>query len=132
MVNIRLVPGDRVQTAIEHVTRAIGDPRVKIRACDEPCEPSDVSDTASPGWDLLERTIRQTFPDVVVAPFLVVAQTDARRYQVVSGTVLRFLPTRMEADRGDLDRLHGIDERVGTDNYLEIVRFYAQLIRNSG
>jgi carboxypeptidase PM20D1 len=30
----------------------------------------------------------------------------------------------------DLKRLHGTDERLGIENYGEIVRFYAQLLRN--
>jgi len=30
----------------------------------------------------------------------------------------------------DLARLHGTNERVGIENYGEIVRFYAQLLRN--
>jgi carboxypeptidase PM20D1 len=83
----------------------------------------------STGFKLLERSIRLVFPDCIVAPYLVMATTDARHYQEISDCVLRFLPTRMTPD--DLKRIHGTNERVSIENYKEIIQFYMQLIRNS-
>ena len=54
--------------------------------------------------------------------------TDTRHYRRVSQSVFRFIPMRMKPE--DLKRLHGTNERVGIENYGEIVRFYAQLLRN--
>jgi acetylornithine deacetylase/succinyl-diaminopimelate desuccinylase-like protein len=33
--------------------------------------------------------------------------------------------------RDDVERIHGIDERIGLEDYVQLVRFYTQLIRNS-
>ncbi|HYL05214.1 MAG TPA: hypothetical protein VE075_04190, partial [Thermoanaerobaculia bacterium] len=55
--------------------------------------------------------------------------TDSRHYAVALGTLpYRFVPMRLAAP--DLARIHGADERLGVANFAEIVRFYAQLLRN--
>ena len=41
----------------------------------------------------------------------------------------RFVPARLEPE--DLPRIHGTDERIAVDNYLEIIRFYVQFLRNT-
>ena len=46
----------------------------------------------------------------------------------MSPNVYRFVPMRLKPE--DLKRIHGTNERVGIENYGEIVRFYAQLLRN--
>ena len=66
----------------------------------------------------------------MVAPGLVIGRTDSRRYVNVAENSYRFLPMRL--GREDLKRIHGTDERIAVDNYLDIVRFYIQLLRNIG
>jgi carboxypeptidase PM20D1 len=130
IVNFRLFPGDSIEDVMEHVKTAIGDSRVKISIPgDNAIEASKISDVNSEGFKILESTIRQVFPDAIVAPYLVPAATDARHYSEISGNILRFLPTRMNSE--DLKRIHGTNERVDVENYKEVVQFYVQMIRNS-
>jgi len=128
VVNFRILPGDSVQKVLNHVQRTMDDPRIKAQPLGRPQEPTSVSDPRSPGFARLERTIRQVFPGVLVAPYLVMAGTDARHYDRICPLVLRFLPTRLEPQ--DLARIHGTNERVSVDNYAEIVRFYIRYIEN--
>jgi carboxypeptidase PM20D1 len=93
------------------------------------CAGSPVSPTHSPNWALLQRTIRQIFPDIVVAPYLTLGATDARYYAALSRNIYRFVPVRLTPQ--DVPRLHGIDERVSIGNYVEAVGFYAQLVQNA-
>jgi carboxypeptidase PM20D1 len=37
----------------------------------------------------------------------------------------------MRLGPGDLNRLHGTNERIGVASYAEAIRFYAQLIRRA-
>ena len=37
----------------------------------------------------------------------------------------------MRVEKKDLKRIHGKDERIGIENYVEIVRFYVQPLRNT-
>jgi carboxypeptidase PM20D1 len=130
LVNFRLFPGDTIESVIRHVERAVDDGRVKISISGENhCEASGISAVGSPGFRVLERTIRQVFPDCIVAPFLVMATTDARHYDEISDCILRFVPIRVT--REDLKTIHGTNERISIENYKEIIQFYMQLIRNS-
>ncbi len=128
-VNCRLLPGDTLAEVVEHVRRAVADSRVQIETEDIASEASAVSEVASPEFVLLQRSLAEVFPDAVVAPGLTVGATDSRHYSAIAGQVFRFLPARVA--QADLQRIHGVDERISVDNYLEMIRFYRQLLRNA-
>ena len=129
VVNFRILPGDSVEGVLAHVRRVVEDPRVKVGTLGFLSEPSPVSRTDSEAWGVLQRSIRQVFPEALVAPYLMVGATDARYFAGLSDNVYRFMPLRLE--REDLPRLHGRDERVSIQGYAGAVRFYAQYLRNS-
>ena len=130
MVNFRLLPGDSVEYVIEHVKNAIDDPRVMITpSSHHPQEASKVSSIDTASYQMLQRSIRQVFPQSIVAPYLVVAGTDTKHYENISASIYRFLPMRLGSE--DLGRIHGTNERLGVNNLEEMIKFYIQLIRNS-
>jgi carboxypeptidase PM20D1 len=92
-------------------------------------EPSPVSDIDSPSFKVLQRSIAETAPGVVIAPSLLAAATDSRHYASVTKNVFRFSPITLSPE--DAKRYHGVDERIGIADYERCVRFYVQLIRNS-
>jgi carboxypeptidase PM20D1 len=130
VVNFRILPGDSVEGVLAHVRRVVDDPRVKVGTFGFQSEPSPVSRTDSEAWGVLQRSIRQVFPEALVAPYLMVGAADARYFAGLSDSVYRFMPLRLE--REDLPRLHGRDERVSVQGYAGAVRFYAQYLRNAG
>jgi len=130
VVNFRILPGDSIAGVLEHVQQTIDDPRVQLRSLGRiVSEPSPISDTNSPAFEVLQRTIRHVFPGVLVAPGLVLAATDSRHFAELSRNIYRFTP--MWVGPEDLDRIHGTNERLSVENYEQIVRFYVQLIINS-
>jgi len=74
-------------------------------------------------------SIRAVYPNVLVAPFLTIAATDARHYRDVSSGTYRFLPIH-QADATTL--MHGVNEYVTVDGYAQAIRFYATLIETLG
>jgi carboxypeptidase PM20D1 len=127
VINFRILPGDTVASVLEHVKFAIDDSRVEVNTVGRfSAEPSAVSSTDSESFRTLERTIRSVVPDAIVAPYLVVVVTDARYYSGLSRNVSRFLPLRLT--QRDLERMHGIDERIGTREYETAIRTYRQLV----
>ncbi len=129
VVNFRILPGDTTASVIDYVRRTIDDPRVEIRPTGFMHDPSPVSDVDSQAFARLQRTIREIFPDVIVAPYLVVGGTDSRYYADLTSNVYRFGP--VELDRDDYKIVHGTDERLAVDALADMVRFYVRLIRNS-
>ena len=93
-------------------------------------EPSRVSSDTSDSFEALHRTIKQVYPNVAVAPFYVVASTDSAHYDdpALSKDVYRFTPWNL--DQSGLNLIHGVNEKIATAEFIEMIRFYEQLLMN--
>jgi carboxypeptidase PM20D1 len=128
VVNFRILPGDTVDGVVAHVRRALGDDGIELRVLSAR-EPTPSGDPGSASYRAVARTIREVFPEAVVAPALVVGGTDSRHYTAVARQSFRFVPLRLAPE--DLKRIHGTDERVAIDDYLGVVRFFVRLLENA-
>ena len=130
VINFRILPGDTPASVLAHVRRAVDDPRVKVRVFGEqPHAPSPESDPSAPQFATIARTIRQLHPDTVVAPYQLTGASDSRYFTALTPNIYRFLPVHFRPD--DLERFHGIDERVAVAGYLDVIRFYHLLMKNA-
>ncbi len=129
IVNFRIHPNDSIASIKQHVVKTINDPNVEIRELHGSINPSRVSNVEDQAYKMLRNTIKQVFPEVVVAPTLMVGATDARHYLELTDNIYRFIPLR--AVESDLDRVHGTNERLSKNNYREMIYFYLQLIKNT-
>lgn len=124
VVNFRILQGETVQSVMERVT--VTDISASI-------DPSPVSNTTSPEYALIEKTIGQTWgsPDLIVAPLLVIGGTDAKYFSAspMAKNVYRFSAVRVESAK-DADRWHGVNERVLISKYAKSIGFFYQLIEN--
>jgi len=127
VVNVRLLPGTDTDAALERIREVIDDARVEVRQVGsiraDPMPPSDLS---SVGYRTLERTIRQTFPETVVVPFLLPGATDSRHYAGRSSEIFFFTPVALDPE--ELKGVHGTDERLPTEGLVRAVEFYARLV----
>lgn len=128
VINFRILPGETSRGVVEHVKDAIGDSHVGVKLSGTASEPSAVSDPDAPQFRALQQTIAQVFPNVLVAPYLVVGATDARHYVNLSPNIYRFIPGVVA--EADLARIHGTNERIAVDGYFDAIRFYRTLIAN--
>jgi len=128
-LDLRIHPRESVAAARERVRRVIDDERVGIETLGRPTEPSALSPTHGPPWELLERTIGECYGEVIVAPALVVGATDARHFAPLTPHILRFNGLRLGPE--DLERIHGVNERISSHHYLELIRFYWRLLGNA-
>ena len=129
VVNFRILPGESIQSTQERVIKVINDPRVKVQPMARgSSEPSPISPTDSSAFQTISKTIRQVMPDVLVAPMLVLAGTDCGHYEELSPNILRFLPQRLYGD--DTSMLHGTNEKISIENYIEGISYYIQLMKN--
>ena len=77
----------------------------------------------------LQHTLKETAPEAKAAPFLLDAATDSRHYRNLTPHIFRFLPITIRPE--DIQRYHGVNERIAAKDYERCVRFFVQLIRNS-
>ncbi|WP_435011181.1 M20 family peptidase [Tundrisphaera lichenicola] len=132
-VNLRLLPGDTPESALRRVESELeglgfGSGSLAYSLDGEPFQPSRVSSTDSEGFRALQRTIAEIYPDAVVAPGLSMVATDSRYYAPISRDIYRFLPLRLTPS--DLERIHGVNERIGVETYADLIGFLARLIEN--
>lgn len=129
-VNFRIMPGDTKEQVMDHVrkqvTQAVGSEKFELFALPGAVNSSKVAPTDSAQYRLLNKTVREVFPGVLVAPGLMVAATDSIHYGEISDHIFKFSPVRANAE--DLKRFHGTNERLSVANYAEAIRFYHRLI----
>jgi carboxypeptidase PM20D1 len=130
VINFRILPSDSIKGVLDYVKKTIDNERITVETLKEfDSEPSPIADTASTGFRVLHRTIKSCFPDVTVSPYLVLAATDCRFYRNVCKNSFRFMPVRMNEE--DLKRPHGTNERISTDDFKNVVKFYVNLVKNT-
>ena len=129
-VNFRILPGDTKEQVLDHVrnqvTQAVGADKFELFALPGAVNASKVAPTDSPQYKTLNKTVREIFPDALVAPGLMVAATDSIHYSDISDHIFKFSPVRANAE--DLKRFHGTNERLATKNYADAIRFYHRLL----
>src|SRR5258706_12881952 len=108
LINFRLLPGDSAASVIDHVRRVVKDEQIRIAPAYPADEPSSVSSVISPAYRIIDRTIREVFPETIVTPGLMIAATDSRHMAAVADEIYRFSPVR--AGSTDLPRFHDTDE----------------------
>jgi carboxypeptidase PM20D1 len=128
-INFRILPGDSIDHVMDHMQTQIQKvtPRFELEPLPGAVNASKVAPTNSQQYRLLQQTIREVFPDAVVAPGLMVAATDSAHYDHISDHIFKFSPVRANAE--DLKRFHGTNERLSTANYADAIRFYHRLAR---
>jgi carboxypeptidase PM20D1 len=114
---------------IDHVRATIDNDRISITPFAGNVDPPPVTATASASYQMLTKTIREIYPDVIVAPGLMVAGTDSRHYVGITDNIFRFSPVRANGE--DLKRFHGTNERLSIEGYADMIRFYRRLIENA-
>jgi carboxypeptidase PM20D1 len=128
VINFRILPGDSVESVEKRVIELIDDERVTVTT-EYGVNPSPVSPSDSAGFEWIARTIRGMDDRILVAPYMVRGGTDAKYFYALSPNVYRFMMLRIDPTM--IGYVHGIDEHVVVDDYLEAIRFYYHLIRNS-
>lgn len=88
------------------------------------CEPTDF--TKEP-YRVLESVLNEHFPDVIVAPFLLTAGTDARHFTGIADSILRFAP--IDLDKAQYASIHGANEHIKVKNVGECVLFYKEFVK---
>lgn len=91
------------------------------------CQPTDYTNKP---FCLLEEVMNENFPDVIVAPFLLTAGTDARHFTNVADNILRFAP--IDLDKEQFASIHAGNEHIKVENVGQCVCFYKDFVLKYG
>jgi carboxypeptidase PM20D1 len=124
-INYRIAPGHSAEQVLQHAVDATRGLGVGIEWVRPPYDPSPVSSITSDGY----RVIAAAASDggrLPVAPGLVNATTDSRYFAALADDVYRFQP--LVVSLGEIEMIHGTDERLTLENLRRMMQFYAQVI----
>jgi len=124
-VNARILPGETVETVIARIRDDIADPLVGVEAAGG-WDPSPISPTTGPGWELLTAVLRDLEPGTTPIPYTQNGATDSRSFTSLTPAVYRFTPFHLTS--GERGGLHAVGERIRVSSWLAGVAFYRELI----
>ena len=88
------------------------------------CEPTDFKGKP---FQILQEVMNENFPDVIVAPFLLTAGTDARHFSGLANHILRFAP--IDLNKEQFASIHAANEYINIENVGQCVCFYKDFIK---
>ena len=122
---LRCVREENLQKEMVEVRKIADEYGVEIQeVLRDYCSPSSFSDRP---FRVLEQILHENFPDVIVAPFLLTAGTDARRFSDLADSILRFAP--IDLNKQQFSSIHGANEHIKIQNIGQCVCFYKDFIK---
>lgn len=127
-VNFRLLPGDSSEKIIQRLNKVINDERISVKALGNSKEPAKVSPIDCEAFNVVNKTIRESYKKTYVAPTLMVGSSDSYYYSEVSPNVFRFAPYQITPE--NIDLFHNDNERITIESYKSMINFYYRLVKN--
>jgi acetylornithine deacetylase/succinyl-diaminopimelate desuccinylase-like protein len=126
VLNVRTIPGQRVEDVIERMRACVGDPDVSFHIAAHTAE-APASDPNSAMFDALSDAAREIDPGLTVVPYLSTGGTDSAHLRRLGIDAYGILPFPMQQQ--DEERMHGHDERVPIESLLFGTRLIYESIR---
>ena len=113
VLDVRLLPGESVDTYLVALRRTIADPRVRVEVIQTP-SPNSVSDYEGPFFQAIAEVGGRLVPGSLTAPLLTPGATDSAFFRQRGPNTYGLFPAVITSE--ELQRFHGIDERISVEN----------------
>jgi len=127
-VNFRLHPRDNPEKIVNFVKDLISNENIEVKNLSAGTLASSVSDWETEGYRAISNSVREVYGDIIVAPGLMVGGSDSKHYAKAAKNSYRFNPFPLSLN--ELSGLHGIDERIKKDDFLNGIRSYIKIIQS--
>ena len=127
-MNARVLPGETPEGTLAALRRKVKDTRVTVAQVNG-FGPSACSAVDGEGYAALCKSIREVYPGVLVSPYLMIAASDARRYEGICEHVYRF--SGMPLSLAERRMIHGVNEQIPVAKQADAARFFMQVMVNS-
>lgn len=125
-VKVRIAPQDTLEEILEHIKKVAGKD-IAIEVTDKSDAPK-ISDYKTEAFDYIKETVKKVFPGVGVSPFILNAGTDSRHFAKICDKIYRFGAFRLDDDL--FATVHSANERIPVKDYLKMIEFYSELMKN--
>ena len=127
-VNFRLHPRDNPESIVNYVKDLIANKNIEVKKLSAGTLASSVSDWNTDGYRVISNSVREVYGDIIVAPGLMVGGSDSKHYAKAAKNSYRFNPFPLSAN--ELSGLHGVDERIKKNDFLNGIRSYIGIIKS--
>ena len=124
-VNVRIAPFHTLDQVIDHIKKVIDDEDIKISTSNINKTYKECSFTSN-GYNTIKDTVIETYPNTIIAPFVMFGGTDGRHYNEISDCVIRFSP--MKVTNEERAGMHGLDEKLTVTSIEKCLEFYQRLL----
>lgn len=125
--NMRFIPHQGMQESLDIIKKLAAEHDLKTEVL-YATDASHSVDIESDAFQFFTKMINQTFPGVAVSPYVMTGATDARNYQDICDTVVRFAPVIYGPEQ--MKGMHGLNENIETNCLPGCVDFYKNLIQD--
>ncbi len=126
-LNVRTLPGERIDDLVDRLQLLIADPRVELKKLGDPAYDPPASSFESPLFEALVATAGDLLPGLLVVPYMSTGATDSAVMRDFGVQCYGILPFPM--DQEDENRMHSHDERISVDSLLFGTRFLFSAVR---
>lgn len=128
IVNCRILPGENMETTLAYLNEIVNDTTIKITPQETQQNPSQSSDYKNAYFNTIGRAVKTIYPKSNISPFLMLGATDSRHFDGLCDKIYKFAPFVYSSD--DLVRLHGINEKISTENFNKGIQIYYLSMKN--
>lgn len=125
-VKVRIAPQDTLEEILAHIKKVVGKD-ISVEVTDKSVPPA-ISDYKTQAFDYIKETVQKVFPDVGVSPFILNAGTDSRHFAKICDKIYRFGAFRLDDDL--FATVHSANERMPVKDFMKMVEFYTELMKN--
>lgn len=126
--NLRLSPRDTMESAETYLKKVMKDPDITVRKI-QGTDPSPISPTGTPQWERIRNAVRETWPEAIVSPYMMVACSDSRHFCQICDHVFRF--SAMELSKEERGCIHGLNERIPVEKIGRAAEFFMRVLLQS-
>jgi acetylornithine deacetylase/succinyl-diaminopimelate desuccinylase-like protein len=109
-LNVRLLPGDTIETIVAELTKLVDDPQVKLEVRPNGGLAAPPSSLESDFYGVISKVATQEFSGAPVLPFQSTWATDSSQLRLHNVQAYGLVPFPLTDE--DLKRMHGNDERI--------------------
>jgi acetylornithine deacetylase/succinyl-diaminopimelate desuccinylase-like protein len=125
-LNVRLLPGDTIDTVVRDLNKLINDPAVKLEVLPNAGLAAPPSSLESEFYTIIAKVCTQEFGGAPALPFQSTWLTDSAQLRLHNVQAYGLVPFPLTQD--DLKRMHGDDERIPLASFDKGVNVLARIV----